>query len=127
MDYSHEPPASHYAAPPTYYPPSTSAAAVIGPRPNPNPSYDQVQVQVPVSVSQGADASLSFPAGYTVPQYQADPYASYYASMPPAAGGVGHAAAYVGPMPTMDPIHQVSSLSLWLCRFRLECGLLLNC
>lgn len=112
MDYSHEAQASHYAAPPAYYPTSTAAAAVIGPGPNPNPSYDQVQVQVPVSVSQGVDASLTLPAGYTVSQYQADPYASYYASMPAATGGVSLAAAYIGPMPTMDPIHPVSSLSL---------------
>ncbi|XP_078178078.1 uncharacterized protein LOC144572391 isoform X3 [Carex rostrata] len=43
MDYSHETQASHYAAPPAYYPTSTSAAAVIGPGPNPNPSYDQLK------------------------------------------------------------------------------------
>ncbi|KAF3333934.1 hypothetical protein FCM35_KLT01625 [Carex littledalei] len=107
MDYSHEAQASHYAAPPAYYTPSTSAAAVIGPipNPNPNPSYNQVQDLVPVSVSQGVDASLTLPAGYTVSQYQADPYASYYASIPAAAGGAGLTAAYVGPMPTVDPIH----------------------
>ncbi|KAF3334813.1 Zinc finger protein 346 [Carex littledalei] len=85
MDYSHEAQASHFAAPPAYYTPSTSAAAVIGPIPNPNPSYNQVQHLVPVSVSQGVDASLTLPAGYTVFRYQAVPYASYCTSIPAVA------------------------------------------
>jgi translation initiation factor IF-1 len=106
MDHSHEAQASHYAAPPAYYPPPISSSAIIGPRPN--PSFDQVQVQVPISVSQGVDASLTSPVGYTVSQYQADPYASYYASMSAASGGVGLAPAYIGSMPTVDPIHPVN-------------------
>jgi hypothetical protein len=105
---------SHYAAPPTYYLPCPSVAATISPgsNSNPNPSFDQVPVEIPVSVPQGVDASLTSPFGYTVPQYQTATY---------AAAGDG-LAAYFGSMPTVGPIHPVSSLSLslsllflWFC------------
>ncbi|KAJ4804486.1 Zinc finger protein [Rhynchospora pubera] len=112
MDHTSQPQpaqASHYAAPPTYYAPPTSAAAVIGPTPNPNPNSDQVVAQVPVSVSvpQAVDASLTSPVGNPVSQYHDAMYTSYYASMSAAAGGVGLPAAYLGSLPAVGPINPV--------------------
>lgn len=113
MDFSHQAQTSHYAAPPTYYPSSTASdVAIIGARPNPIANFDQVQVEVPISVQPGLDACLTSPLDYTVSQCQAATYASYQASMSGAAGGVDLAAAYLGSMPTVGPIHPVRSLSL---------------